>query len=121
MSGCEFCFGVLVPLIAKSVHRDNCINFPGAPHSMARVSNIVWAYEMTCTYKPGAKSKCPQNVLRYKEAFLNEARKKGTSMPVQYYNTPACDGQPFLSNMFHSEVYGWMLRTKKVSGSQQDI
>ena len=101
-------------MIPRALHRNSSSGQlstfgPGTPY--AENSEVLYAYEMTCTYKQGVNSKCANNVLKYKEAFLNETEEKGT-LPLQYYNTAQCDGQPFMEKLFHPEVYEWMLRTK---------
>ena len=114
VSGCEFCFATLVPSLTMATHRKAIINYPtsGMPEEMEQVSRIIYAYEMSCTYQPNKKSQCAKNVLNFKRSFVKEAKGKGAQM-LQYYNTPACDGQNFVNKMFHPQVYERMLKTKK--------
>ena len=111
MSGCEFCWAVLAPSLTMATQRRVTINYPGLPDEMEQLNQLVWAYEMTCNYQPGQRSKCAKNVLHYKRSFVQEAKSRGVHMS-QYYNTPACDGQDYVSKFFHPQVYKWMLRTK---------
>ena len=59
----------------------------------------------------GKRSKCAKNIDDFKSAFVEEAKSNGVHMQ-QYYNTPTCDRQGFVSKMFHPKVYKWMLKTK---------
>ena len=91
----------LVPFLTMATQRKAIISYAGAgmPEDMDHFSHVIYAYDLTCTYQPHKRSKCAKNLQNYKKSYVKEAEGKGEQL-LQYYNTPACDGQNFVKKMF---------------------